>query len=272
MDHIQAAVDLWSRVVELLRNHVPPERWPNATLWSALALPIGLLLALWGARIIRTLFVLAFMVLGGYVGMRVARAGQVEPLMGLVLGAGLLGVMGHLFFRWWLGFSAATMAMLIVLLSSAPRVATEVQAFNDYQTGLATGQYILSQPKADVTPFEQARQYVMELRAYLWQKRPELVSRLAVLLGLAGLLGMSVGVLMPRLTMIIGTSLLGVVLLAAGLGFFLSTWCQPVWVAFMTHTSWSLAACGVLLLMAISYQARGPRVSSASASPATVTA
>src|SRR5690349_339609 len=102
MEHIQAAIDLWSRTVELLRNHVPPERWPNATLWSALALPIGLIMAFWGARILRTLYVLGFMAVGAYYGMKVAQSEQikVDALVGLILGAGLAGLIGHLLFRW----------------------------------------------------------------------------------------------------------------------------------------------------------------------------
>jgi len=265
MEHIQAAIDLWSRTVELLRNHIPPERWPNTTLWSALALPIGLIMAFWGARLLRTLYVLAFMGVGAYFGMCVAQAGQVDKLMGLILGAGLAGLIGHLLFRWWLGLTAGTLATILVLVACAPRVTAEIQAFNDYQSGLSTGQYILAQSKTDMTPQQQAQKYVSELKTYLWDKKPELLTRFGVLLALAALLATAMGFLMPRFTMILATSIIGVLVFAGGIGFFVSTWWQSAWAALIVYAGWSLAACGILLLVAISYQARGPRAVPAAA-------
>jgi hypothetical protein len=273
MEHIQAAIDLWSRMVELLRNHIPPERWPNATLWSALALPIGLIMAFWGARILRTVYVLGFMAAGAYVGMRVAQDERVkvDALLGLVLGAGLAGLIGHLLFRWWLGLTAGTLATLLVLVACAPRVTAEIQAFNDYQSGLSTGQYNLAQPKTEMTPQQQAQQYLSELKAYLWEKQPKLVTQFGVLLALAALLATAMGFLMPRFTMIVATSVMGVLMFAAGIGFFLSTRWLSAWEAMIVHAGWSLAACGILFLVAISYQARGPRAVAAAA-PKTVAA
>jgi hypothetical protein len=273
MDHIQAAINLWLQAVDALRTHVPPERWPNTTLWSALALPIGLIMAFWGARLLRTLYVLGFMAAGAYVGMRVAQAEQVkvDVLLGLVLGAGLAGLIGHLLFRWWLGLTAGTLATVLVLVACAPRVTAELQAFNDYQSGLSTGQYNLAQPKTGMTPEQLAQEYLSELKTYLWKQKPELVTRFGVLLALAALLATAMGFLMPRFTMILATSVVGVLMFAGSTGFFLSTWWQAAWAAMIVHTGWSLAACGILLLVAISYQARGPRAVAA-ATPKAVAA
>ena len=72
----QLTLDTLKQWEGFLRNHVPVERWPNPLLWSSVAALAGAVLAFWGARLLRTCYVLAFMVIGGMVGVRFAGAGR----------------------------------------------------------------------------------------------------------------------------------------------------------------------------------------------------
>ena len=51
---VKELVDLLSGGVGLIRNHVAlPDWWPDATVAAAVALVTGLVLALWGGRLLR---------------------------------------------------------------------------------------------------------------------------------------------------------------------------------------------------------------------------
>ena len=62
---VQEVIELLSRGVGLIRNHVAiPDLWPDATWAAVVAVLAGLVLALWGGRLLRALYVIAFMAIG----------------------------------------------------------------------------------------------------------------------------------------------------------------------------------------------------------------
>ena len=65
--------------------------------------------------------------------------------------------------------------------------------------------------------------------------------------------------LLPRVVMVFGTSLAGIVLLAVGSCVLLSTRWPPGWSAIDANRGWFVAGLGVLLAAALSYQARQRR-------------
>ncbi len=271
MFDVQPAADLLSSGVNLLRNHVPPERWPNPILWSALAIPMGLLSALWGARLLRVVYVLAFMVIGAAVGFRVAEAHQIDRLIGFILGAGFAGLIGYLLFRLWLGATAGACAVLLMAVVTAPHLSAVIQDFDNHRLGVSTGEYTLAQPAGSAPngSYAESRQYLTEMKDYLWKNRPELVYKGGFLVALVWLLGLTLGAVLPRLTMVIATSLIGVASLAIGAGYLLAMRWPDAWIAAKAHPLGLLGGLALLLLVSVSFQLRSRRIVSPPPAPAT---
>jgi len=99
MMNIDEVVDRVSIGAEVARQHVPPEWCPDPGITAVASLLAGLALVLWGGRLLRGLYVLAFMGIGAAIGIKIARIAEVDDLIGLVLGAGLAGVAGHVLYH-----------------------------------------------------------------------------------------------------------------------------------------------------------------------------
>lgn len=274
MAEYQSIVDLLSKGAEYCRYHVPLEQWPHLT-WVALGAAVaGMVLALWGARLLRLLYVGAFMGAGAAIGIHAARALQIDLLIGLVLGAGLAGVVGHLFYRWWVGVTAGMCALLLAALISGGRMLPELEAavrtLDDQRLGMSTGQYDLAgAPAGQESRIAAVHGYLAETADHLWNTRRAAVYRAAFVLALAWLAGLGVGLTLPRFTTIVGTSVIGVVGLVGGLGLLLWRHCPGLWVIVTDQGVWFLAGVGVFLVGTLCYQARQGRIVPAAPGPTT---
>lgn len=257
--------------------------------WTAvLALFAGLILALWGARLLRALYVIGFMIAGAIVGMDVARTYEVDLLIGFVIGAGVLGLVGHLLYRWWIGLTAGLVAATIVVAVSAPWAPREAEAFADALLHQAGGRQLFApesqptpetpvvlEPSGDLDgrtidwlavagglkPAEgQARpEPLAVLKAWadtLGSAFPDKLKRAGVLAGVAGLLGLALGVVLPRFTTILGTSLIGVLAMAASVTYFLSEKTPSAWQSIQAQSMWFWAGVGLILVVSLAFQAR----------------
>ncbi len=257
--------------------------------WTAvLALVVGLILSLWGARLLKAAYVIGFMVAGATVGMGVARTYEVDPLIGFVIGAGVLGLVGHLLYRWWIGLTAALAAAAIVVAVSAPWAPREAEAFADALLQQAGGRQLFapeSQPTsgspavvvapgdldgrtidwltvaAGLKPPEgQARPEPLAVLAAwvkaLWAAVPDELRQAGLLAGVAGLLGLALGVVLPRFTTIVGTSAIGVLAMAGSVAYFLSEKMPGAWQSVQAQPVWFWACVGLILVVSLAFQAR----------------
>lgn len=274
MVQIQDLAELYGNVLALARYHLPAEFLPvHTNWWAAVALPVGFALAMWGARLLRTIFVLAFIVIGAAIGIQIARGRGVDVLFGLFIGAGFAALVGHLLFRWWVGVVSGCVAMLILVMVQAPQINTTIGSavtrLTDYQTGVGTGVFEL-RPENEA-PVRDSGAYLGSLWAFLLENDRDLLYRAGFMLGLSALLGLAFGILLPRLTMIVGTSLVGTVVLVTGLSVLLSSLWPAAWAVATANPSWCLGAIGVFLVGSMLHQARRkPLVPAApAATPAT---
>lgn len=255
-------VDRLTRIAELVRAQIPLPPWWPQTIYAALgAMLIGLLLALWGARLLRTIFILAFMVAGAAVGIRAARSFQVDDLIGLVLGTGFLGLVGHLLYRWWLGVSAGLCLVALVAVvfgvRNLPAIETEVgQIIPDYISAAASAQHGVGQ---SASAHGRADAFFYGLRDYFWKERRQAVYRAGFVLGLAWLTGLGMGLTLPRFTAVIITSIIGTALQAGGAVSLVSLRWPTAWAAVAEHGAWLLAGVGLVLIVSFAYQARHSR-------------
>src|SRR5207253_7848115 len=121
MFDFQATSNVLKEWYGFFKYHVPVDHWPDPVVWSGAAVLAGAVLAFWGARLLRPLYVLIFMIAGAAVGVRLAGVSQVDRLIGLVLGAGAAALIAVVFFRWWVGLTTGLVAVLILIAAAAPR-------------------------------------------------------------------------------------------------------------------------------------------------------
>ena len=290
MIDMQAIVDRVLGWAEFSRQYWSFD-WPVSPTWTAvLAVLVGVVLALWGARLLRAVYVLGFMTAGGAVGVHFAREFEVDPLIGLVLGAGVAGLFGHVLYRWWIGLTSALCAALIVVAIGGPWLADQAEAFADSMWEQATGQsffaatstapaaehsdgsiaqtapaseqpfaaLVIEAGEADEQPTPMG--FVVELVKLIWSEHHSDARRLAILAGIAAVLGLALGVLLPDFATVFGTSVVGVLALVMGVGTLLSRHLPATWGAMTADTTWFLAGIALVLLVSLAFQARRGRM------------
>lgn len=259
MFDLQGTISAYRKIAEISHYFLPMEGFPDLSVWAPAMLLGGLVLAFFGARLLRAVYILVFMVVGGRLGVYLAGQGQVDSMFGLIIGALVAAVIGYLLFRWWVGVTAGTLAVLILALLSGPKLDAELTQLSDYLPD-ATADYTLpATSMLERTP-EQQRAYALEkLKDYIWKERADVTHRAALGLALVWILGVAVGVLLPKLTMVLGTSVIGVGLISTGGGIMVAKYMPEKWDAVQANAPWLAAAAGILLLAAISFQARGSR-------------
>jgi hypothetical protein len=256
---LTASWDTLSQWYSVLQNHVPVDRWPDPLLWSSVAVAAGAVLLFWGSRLLRKIYVLVFMVIGGSLGVRLAGVQQVDRLIGLTLGGGAGALLAFLLFRWWVGLTTGALAVLLLLAAGSPRLNQELLNYNNTRLGVGTddfSQALRAHAQMELESWEQLQQFGGDFWEYLRTDRRSELIKTAVGLGLVALLGTLAGVLLPRLITIGATAVGGAFLIGLGGGVLLSTRWPAAWAGVKAHNAWLLAALAVLLVCGISYQAR----------------
>jgi len=275
MVDIQQIVDLWLSGVDSVKHFVPPDHWPSPAAVGMMAVVAGAVAAFWGARLLRLVYIFGFMAGGAALGIQAARYFEIEDLVGLVLGTGLLGLFGHLFYRWWVGMTAGLFAVVMIAALGGPQflpvIEREWQAFTDQRLGTADGEYPLPDPQESGSLVGPGiGPYLNDLWSYCNREHTALTSKTLLIVGLVWLVGLFIGVAMPRITSIVGTSFIGVLGLAMGSAVLLSSYVPDFWSLVLRESLWFLGITAVLLLASLTFQAR-PRPKPA-AIPTTATA
>lgn len=285
MFDLPAVLDQLSRWGAFIREYRLVDLGSHPVAAAVGAVAAGLLLCLWGARILRTVYILAFMSVGAGLGIQLARQVEVDVLIGLVLGAGVLALVGHLLFRLWVGVTMGLVASAAVLALGAPWIGDEAQRYADRLLELATGDRVFAAAVEAAVEAELERGPVLpstaeerfslyeaasQLGSFLWAERHEELWRVVFLAVIAGLLGLALGVVWPRLVMILGTSAVGAILVTGGvLTLAVRLW-PAAWDWMESRPSGVPIAVGVVLVLAMLRQ--GLRRSALAVTPAVVPA
>lgn len=244
--------ELLSWVREVSSGSVESAGWLGSS-WTAMGLmAIGLILAMWGARVLRVGFVFVFMAIGATAGKSFADSIQVDLLIGLVVGAGVAGAIGYALYRWCLGMTVATVAALIVAATfSAPALLKERQAFDDFRLGVGTGEYHMSG-----TPLYSWT----AVRGYFWEQPQgrDVVYRALGPVALTAMTAFVLSILAPRFASILATSIIGSAFLATGSGVLVAGEWPETWARVLENGGWAAAAVVGTCLFAVTYQATHP--------------
>ncbi len=263
MIDFQAIADVFTKVTEVFKHHLPDkEPWIASSTTAWISLGSGAVLAFVGAKLLRFIFVGLFMISGGYLGIYVADRFQVDSLFGLVVGGAVLGLLGHFLFRWWVGVTTGLLAMALVAAVAGPRMLPtlkeDLAAFAEQETDDTVGEYsnVLQKKEEAQSDDRTLVTLLNDLKSFLWNRHEGVAMRLAGMIALAWLGGMAVGVVAPRHTTIVLTSILGVILLAGGGGYMVYNHWPAAWEWTRRESGWVLAGLMLMMVVAIAVQMR----------------
>ena len=229
-----------------------PALWPGS--WPTLAVPLaalggGLALLLWGRILHRAALALVGAAVGLALGGGLAAAISVEPLLGRMVGAVVLGLLGLVAARivWALlagGLTGAGAAWVMAWLvaGDSPAVGDKVPVA---QT--ATDQAFAEWFK---TNWETA----FVCLGTVWEKHTAMV---VLVLAPAVAVPLIICLIRPRLGRICMTSLLGAGAIVFALLFGASRIQPSLWQAALVHGLWLAGACAVLTIAGLVFQYRG---------------
>ncbi len=246
-----------------LQQHLPTETFANAVPVAILVLIVGIAISVLGAKLARVGLTAGFVGLGALGGYKFGlHAGFPPPLCALV-GAGMIGVIGHMTFRLWVGAAVAVvLATLALGTFSYEKVLPHVSEFERTQMVALPASANGSSEFAVPTPGEQQaylRQKPLELATQFWDYATVQdvgMERNAHTIGLAAMVtGLFLGVVAVRWALVISTSLLGTMLVATGVGTLFAKSFDGSYQTFLDHPGVGATVAGVFLLTSLTLQA-----------------
>jgi hypothetical protein len=215
-----------STIIEQVRTafvqHAPAEMLQQALPFGILCLVLGVGLSVLGAKISRFGMTCGFAVLGGYIGVFVAReTGFPQPVCGLV-GAVMVALVGYQTFKLWVGVVAALVLSSVALgVFGYQRVVPHVNEF-EHGAQVATmepaGSFVLPTPEEQEAYRQRGpREWAAEFWAFLRTKDASIERNGRALAVTAALTGLCLGVLAVRWALILATSLIGTLLVTTSM-------------------------------------------------------
>ena len=211
---------------QLYVQHAPTEALSHGTWVGVIFLLLGVGLSVLGARFARFGLTSAFVVAGGFGGMVFAREVDFSPIVCVLIGAFLVGIIAYQTFRLWIGVGAAIVFSSVVMGTFGyHRLVPHVASFENDRTGVvvssAPGEPVAfalptpadQQAYLDRSPKEWAKSFwtYLTVQDYNTARHSQGLAVLALLTGL------SMGLLAVRWALILSTLLLGTSMVTTGL-------------------------------------------------------
>jgi hypothetical protein len=203
------------------------------------------------------------MVVGAAQGFKIGSSLGIDTLIGLTFGAGIAALLAYIFFRWGVGVTTGVVAVLIVAALAWPRLVELDQGYRDSKLGGGSAEY----PLLSGTEKPSLKVYAKGLSDYAWTQRREIAGKLAVVAGAACVLGIVLGLVLPRFTTVLGTSLVGVGLAAGGVGVLMWRNWPDTGKTIVGPPDWYLVGMGALLIVSAWRQTRSGRAPTAAPAP-----
>ncbi len=246
-----------------LVQHLPTETFANAVPVAILVLIVGIAISVLGAKLARIGVTAGFVGLGAFAGYRFGLHTEFPPPLCALVAAGMIGVIGHLTFRLWVGAAVAVvLASLALGTFSYEKLLPHVTEFENTQMVAMPASAGGSAGFAVPTPDEQQaylKRSPRELATQFWDYanlQDVTIERRAQAIGLAALVtGLFLGVVAVRWALVISTSLLGTVLVAGSVGALFASFYPPSYQSFLSHPAVGGMAAGLFMLTSLSLQA-----------------
>jgi len=212
------------QVTLFVQQHAPADMLRQAVPAGISLLILGILLSVLGAKFARFGFTTFFILLGASLGLAFARERNFQPLAGAAVGAALVGAVGFLTFRVWVGALTAIVLSwaavglfgyynIIPHVSEFEKTAGVVSAQDSGATTFSIPTPEQQQAYRDRSPGEWASRFWSYVREHHWSSAvtSETIAVVALLSGLC------IGLLATRAALIICTSIVGTLFVASGL-------------------------------------------------------
>jgi hypothetical protein len=234
---------------------------------GAIAIPIfflaaGIGLSVLGAKLSRFGFASAFIALGALGGYYFSRVSGIPAPICALVGAGMIGAIGHLTFRLWVGVAVAAVASSLVLAAFGyQRVVPHVAEF-EQQNQMLTWSPVTGAAAFDLpTPQEQQayrertpQMWAEEFWAYVTAEDVN-VQRHGKSLAMAALVtGLFLGVVAMRWALILATSLVGTAMVTTGAVTLFARFAPGSYQSFLNHPGVVGMGVGALLVTSLALQ------------------
>ncbi len=220
MTQLQTVVE---QISTFAAQHAPPSFVSRGIPLAVVLLLAGIGMSVFGAKLARWALTAAFVIGGGVLGNEFAKVVGFHPLLCAAVGALLIGTIGYLTLRLWIGVVAAGLVAALALGAfSYQRVFPHLGEFE--QRAVASGHetpgtFSLPTPQEQADYLQRSPgEWASDFWAFVTAKDQRLRPNAQAVAIVALLVGLLVGLLATRTALVFSTSLLGTVLVAASLG------------------------------------------------------
>ena len=255
-------------------QHAPTDALREAVPAALVLLVAGIGLSVLGAKLARFGVTSAFVVLGGVLGSRFGQEMGFQPLICVLVGAFLIGVIAYQTFRLWVGVGAAVVFSSLVLGTFGYQRLVPYVA--EFQQGAQQPAIQSPITFAVPTPVEQQAyrertpgQWAEEFWAFVTQGDANFAKNTKGLATVALLTGLCLGIVAMRWALILATSLVGTVLVTTAAATLLTQSVPESYQAFQNNPSLVGVGVGGFLVTSLILQAmlsrKGPSAKGESA-------
>jgi hypothetical protein len=220
MNEIQQIIEQFRLLTE---QHLPAEMLPHVAWGGIVFLVVGAGLCVLGAKLARWGITCAFVGVGGFIGSQFAGIAGFPAVPCVAIGAAAVGIIAFMTYRLWVGVAAAVVLLGIALgVFGYDRIVPHVRSFEPaavWSVGEeAAGDFTLLTPEQqDAYVNRTPGQWFRDLWTFVRERDAD-APRLFQAVGLAAtIMGLLIGVLAVRPTLILSTSLIGTFLVVSGL-------------------------------------------------------
>ncbi len=256
-------------------QHAPADALRGAVPAALVFLVAGIGLSVLGAKLARFGITSAFVVLGGVLGAKFGQEMGFHPLICVLVGALLVGVIAFQTFRLWAGVGAAVVFSSLVMGTLGLKLV--VPYVGEFENGAQRPTIQSPITFAVPTPTEQQayrertpRQWAEEFWAFLSHKNATVARNTKALATVAMLTGLCLGILAVRWALILTTSIVGTALVTTGAAALLTQSVPDSYQAFQNNPSLVGVGIGGFLVTSLILQTmlsrKSPQAKSESAS------
>ncbi len=252
-------LDWITQIEGIVRYHLPSDA--TSFFWAAAGVAVaGLILAMFGARLIRSLVVAAFLAGGALAASDAAGRFGIPAMAAIIVGAVVGAILGYLMFRLWLAaLTGAVAAAVVAGVLIGPSLPGMLQEFEDARLsgGASGGGFALPTPAQQQAARDQTLWgYLRAFGEHVVARYPGDTRKGAALLAVAFLVGAAMGLLAHRWTLVLGTVTVGTALILLGVVPLLRQYWPAAIERCEGHPRETAVGLGVWFLLAVAAQRR----------------
>jgi hypothetical protein len=242
-------------------QHLPADVQANAIVAAIIFLVAGVGLSVLGAKLSRFGFTSLFVLLGALGGWQFARMSGFPTIVCIPVAAAMIGAIGHMTFRLWVGVAMAVVISALVLGAFGyQRVVPHVAEFEEtsmvaWSPVHGATEFALPTPEQQQAYRDRTPQmWAKELWNYVTSKDLRLEQNGKSLAALTLVIGLFLGVVAVRWALILATSVAGTALVTTGIATLFTHFAPGSYQSFLNHPGVMGMAVGAFLVTSLALQ------------------